>query len=186
MTHQCVKVLKTSSKNETILKIPSIVCKVLKDKQCTPRVLDGQLTSLYSGDKYFTLLLEKKILYSRKPLFFLLNTSYHGTESKLKLQVRRIMEDDKTKLLTTIFLIILHIIDAQDFLKPASWGKFSQPWLIHKTNKQTNKRPNKHTHHNTHKTEKTTHTHTPLTGQVLLWNMLLNYLGYVKECICFQ
>lgn len=116
----CVKVLKTSSENETILKIPSIVCKVLKDKQCTPRVLDGQLTSLYSGDKYFTLLLEKKILYSRKPLFFLLNTSYHGTESKLKLQVRRIMEDDKTKLLTTIFLIILHIIDAQDFLKPAS------------------------------------------------------------------
>lgn len=70
MTHQCVKVLKTSSKNETILKIPSIVCKVLKDKQCTPGVLDGQLTSLYSGDKYFTLLLEKKKSLFQKAFIF--------------------------------------------------------------------------------------------------------------------
>lgn len=70
MTHQCVKVLKTSSKNETILKIPSIVCKVLKDKQCTPGVLDGQLTSLYSGDKYFTLLLGKKKFFIPESLYF--------------------------------------------------------------------------------------------------------------------
>lgn len=101
---------------------------------------------------------KKKILYSRKPLFFLLNTSYHGTESKLKLQVRRIMEDDKTKLLT-IFLIILHIIDAQDFLKPASWGKFSQPWLIHKTNKQTKDQTNTHT--TTPTKQRKPHTPTP-------------------------